>query len=85
MDEWLNGTKVRTEATTTSLIEFLIGGSACSIPGMPLHYAQQSILFSTIFLYGQGVAGCIEACLYATDDTWPGLAFFTMIDLLLPE
>ncbi|MCS2164192.1 hypothetical protein [Scandinavium manionii] len=65
MDEWLAGTEIRTEATATSLIEFLIGGTAFSIPGITLHYAQRSIRFTPIFLYGQGVTGCIEVCLPA--------------------
>ncbi|MHA4830501.1 hypothetical protein D3C81_151090 [compost metagenome] len=65
MDEWLAGTEIRTEATATSLIEFLIGGSAFSVPGINLHYAQRSIRFTPIFLYGQGVTGCIEVCLTA--------------------
>lgn len=60
MDGWLAGTEIRTEATAISLIESLIGGSAFSVPGITLHYAQRSIRFTPIFLYGQGVTGCIE-------------------------
>ncbi|MDM2748459.1 hypothetical protein OGY07_03745 [Citrobacter sp. Cs237] len=71
MDEWLNGTKMHTEATTTSLIEFLIGGSAFSVPGITLHYAQRSIRFTPIFLYGQGVTGCMEVCLYTEANIRP--------------
>jgi hypothetical protein len=55
METWLNGTEIRTEATTTSLIEFLIGGSTFSVPGITLHYGKRSIGFTPIFLYGQGV------------------------------
>ncbi|WP_324724445.1 hypothetical protein [Lelliottia sp. JS-SCA-14] len=65
MDEWLAGTEIRTEATATSLIEFLIGGTSFPVPGIALHYAQRSIRFTPIFLYGQGVTGCIEVCLTA--------------------
>jgi hypothetical protein len=65
MDEWLTGTEIGTEATTATLIEFLIGGSAFSVPGITLHYGQRSIRFTPIFLYGQGVTGCIEVCLAA--------------------
>jgi hypothetical protein len=71
MDEWLAGTEIRTEATATSLIEFLIGGSAFSVPGINLHYAQRSIRFTPIFLYGQGVTGCIEVCLTADGNIRP--------------
>jgi len=65
METWLVGTEIRTEATAISMIEFLIGGSAFSVPGIALHYAQRSIQFSPVFLYGQGVTGCIEVCLTA--------------------
>lgn len=71
METWLNGTGIRTEATTTSLIEFLIGGSTFSVPGITLHYGKRSIGFTPIFLYGQGVTGCIEVCLYSTDEIRP--------------
>ena len=71
METWLNGTEIRTEATTTSLIEFLIGGSTFSVPGITLHYGKRSIGFTPIFLYGQGVTGCIEVCLYSTDEIRP--------------
>lgn len=71
MDEWLAGTEIRTEATAISLIEFLIGGSAFSVPGIALHYAQRSIQFSPVFLYGQGVTGCIEVCLTSYDNIRP--------------
>ncbi|EOZ6411915.1 hypothetical protein ACQUXI_000971 [Cronobacter turicensis] len=63
METWLAGTEVRTEATVTSLVDLLTGGSAFSVPGITLHYAQRSIRFTPIFLYGQGITGCIEVCL----------------------
>ncbi len=63
METWLAGAEIRTEATASSLIEFLIGGTAFSVPGITLHYAQRSIRFTPIFLYGQGVTGCMEVCL----------------------
>ncbi|HED6238475.1 TPA: hypothetical protein R5X36_000557 [Enterobacter sichuanensis] len=67
MDTWLAGTEIRTEATATVLVEFLIGGSAFSVPGITLHYGKRSIRFTPIFLYGPGVTGCIETCLHAPD------------------
>ena len=36
MEAWLAGTEVRTEVTTTSLVELLIGRGAFSIPGITL-------------------------------------------------
>ncbi|MDI9768060.1 hypothetical protein QM327_16020 [Pantoea dispersa] len=71
MGEWLAGTEIRTEATATSLIEFLIGGRVFSVPGINLHYLQRSIRFTPIFLYGQGVTGCIKVCLHADKDIRP--------------
>lgn len=71
IETWLNGMDIRTEATTISLIEFLIGGSAFSVPGITLHYGKRSIRFTPIFLYGRGVTGCIEVCLYASDVVCP--------------
>ena len=71
MENWLTGTEIRTEATATSLIEFLIGGTSFSVPGIVLHYAQRTIRFTPIFLYGQGVTGCIEVCLTADGSVRP--------------
>jgi hypothetical protein len=71
METWLTGTEVRTETTNTSLIEFLIGGSAFSVPGIILHYQQRSIRFTPIYLYGQDVTGCIEVCLCTTGNIQP--------------
>lgn len=65
METWLAGTDIRTETTVVSLIELLTGGSAFTVPGITLHYAQRRIRFTPVFLYGQGVTGCIEVCLYA--------------------
>lgn len=63
MEIWLAGTEIRTETTNTSLVELLVSSSAFSVPGITLHYPQRSIRFTPIFLYGQGVTGCIEASL----------------------
>lgn len=71
MEAWLAGAKVRAETTNTSLVEFLIGGSAFSVPGIVLHYQQRSIRFTPIFLYGQGVTGCVEASLCTADNIQP--------------
>lgn len=71
METWLAGAEIRTEATMSTLIEFLIGGAAFSVPGITLHYAQRSIRFTPIFLYGQGVIGCMEVCLATEDNIRP--------------
>jgi hypothetical protein len=71
METWLAGTEVRTETTNTTLVEFLIGGSTFSVPGIVLHYQQRNIRFTPIFLYGQGVTGCVEVCLSTAGDIRP--------------
>ena len=76
METWLAGTGIRTETTANSLVEFLIGGSAFSVPGITLHYGTRSIRFTPIFLYGQGVTGCIEVCLYTGTDIRPRYRLF---------
>lgn len=76
MEAWLTGAEVRTEATTTSLVELLIGGSAFSVPGITLHYGTRSMRFTPIFLYVQGVTGCMEVCLYTGVDLRPRYRLF---------
>ncbi|MFP2241365.1 hypothetical protein ACLEX4_23035 [Pseudescherichia vulneris] len=71
METWLAGTDIRPEITDTSLVDILTGGSAFSVPGISLYYAQRNIRFTPIFLYGQGVTGCIEVCLTADSKISP--------------
>lgn len=60
MEAWLVGTGIDTEGTSVSLIEYLIGGKAFTVPGILLRYDNQTVEFTPVFLYGQGVTGCIE-------------------------
>ncbi|MFK3663552.1 hypothetical protein ACI2I2_24090 [Scandinavium sp. NPDC088450] len=39
--------------------------------GIELHYLQRSIRFTPIFLYGQGVTGCVEVSLCKAGATNP--------------
>jgi len=71
METWLAGTEVSTEATTTSLVELLIGRDAFSVPGITLFYGTRRLRFTPIFLYGPGVTGCMEVCLYTGADIRP--------------
>lgn len=63
METWLAGTEIRITTFSTSLVEFLIGGGTFAVPGIELRYQQRSLRFTPIFLYGQGVTGCVEVSL----------------------
>ena len=63
IEEWLEGTGIRVESTTVSLVECLIGGKSFSIPGIRLTYEDSQVTFTPVFLYGQGVTGCVETSL----------------------
>lgn len=71
MEGWLDGTGIRTESTSVSLVEFLIGGMAFSVPGIHLHYQNKKVKFTPVFLYGQGVTGCVETSLCADANVMP--------------
>lgn len=63
MEEWLTGTGIRVERTDVSLVELLMGGKTFSVPGIRLQYEDKLVKFTPVFLYGHGVAGCVEASL----------------------
>ncbi len=63
MESWLTDTGICVEAVSVSLVEFLIGGKAFSVPGINLRYDNRMVKFTPIFLYGQGVVGCVEVTL----------------------
>ncbi|KAB8310436.1 MULTISPECIES: hypothetical protein [Rahnella] len=63
METWLTGTGIQTQSTSVSLVELLIGGKTFSIPGIQLQYENRMVKFTPVFLYGQGVTGCVEASL----------------------
>jgi len=71
MENWLGGTEISISTFSTSLVEFLIGGGAFSMPGIELRYQQRSIRFTPVFLYGQGVTGCVEVSLSKDGATHP--------------
>ncbi|WP_330985508.1 MULTISPECIES: hypothetical protein [Enterobacterales] len=60
MEAWLAGTGIGIESTAVSLIEYLIGGKAFNVPGILLRYENKTVEFTPVFLYGQGVTGCME-------------------------
>lgn len=60
MDEWLTGTGLNVEILTTSVPDLLVEGGAFEISGIVLRYENRAVKFMPLFLYGQGVAGCVE-------------------------
>ncbi|MGX5100590.1 hypothetical protein [Enterobacter cloacae] len=62
MDEWLTGTGLNVEPLTVSVPDLLVEGGAFDISGIVLRYDSRVVKFMPIFLYGQGVAGCVEVC-----------------------
>lgn len=65
IETWLTDTGIQTKSTSVSLVEFLIGGKTFSIPGIQLLYENKTVKFTPVFLYGQGVTGCVEVSLFA--------------------
>ncbi|CAM6816307.1 Histidine kinase [Enterobacter asburiae] len=61
MDEWLTDTGLNVEPLTVSVLDLLVEGGAFEISGLVLHYDSRAVKFMPIFLYGQGVTGCVEA------------------------
>ena len=64
MDAWLTGTGLNAEPFTASVTDLLVEGGAFDIPGIVLHYDDRSVTFTPVFLYGQGVTGCVEAAFH---------------------
>ena len=64
MDAWLTGTGLNMELFTASVTDLLVEGGAFDIPGIVLHYDDRSVTFTPVFLYGQGVTGCVEAAFH---------------------
>ncbi|MGL4723109.1 MAG: hypothetical protein ACRCWW_01170 [Scandinavium sp.] len=60
MEAWLAGTGIGIESTAVSLIEYLIGGKVFNVSGILLRYENKTVAFTPVFLYGQGVTGCME-------------------------
>jgi hypothetical protein len=67
MDEWLTGTGLNVKPLTVSVLDLLVEGGAFEISGIVLHYDSRAVKFMPIFLYGQGVAGCVEVTFCSGD------------------
>ncbi|WP_205952099.1 hypothetical protein [Pantoea stewartii] len=60
MDTWLADTGLNVEALPVSVTDLLVGG-AFDMSAAVLRYDERSVKFIPVYLYGQGVTGCVEA------------------------
>lgn len=60
MDAWLVGTGLNVETLSTSVMDLLVEGGAFEIDALVLRIDDRSVKFVPVFLYGQGVTGCVE-------------------------
>lgn len=63
MNAWLTDTALQAEELTVSVTDLLVEEGAFAIPGIVLSYENRTIKFIPLFLYGQGVIGCVEVTL----------------------
>ncbi|WPM85069.1 hypothetical protein QNH14_00835 [Apirhabdus apintestini] len=60
MDAWLVDTGLNVEAFMASVTDLLVEGGAFDISGIVLCVDERAVKFVPVFLYGQGVTGCME-------------------------
>lgn len=76
MDAWLEDTGLNAETLSTSVTDLLVENGAFDITGIILRIDDRSVKFAPVFLYGQGVTGCVEITLHAKGCiTSPGRLF----------
>lgn len=63
IETWLAGTGIHIVDIQCTLTEMLISNVAFPIPSFALHYESRVVKFTPVFLYGQGVTGCVEVTL----------------------
>ncbi|HEY2451191.1 MAG TPA: hypothetical protein VGI71_00965 [Scandinavium sp.] len=67
--EWLTETGIQIEYTVVPVVELLASGTPFNVPGIVLVWGNRKIKFTPLFLYGQGVTGCVEVSLCVDRDT----------------
>ncbi|EGT5658736.1 hypothetical protein JD793_004959 [Citrobacter braakii] len=60
MDTWLLDTGLSVEAFMASVTDLLVEGGVFDIAGIVLCVDDRAVKFMPVFLYGQGVTGCVE-------------------------
>lgn len=61
LDAWLTDTGLSVDRLSVSVTDLLIQGGSFDITGIVLRYDDRSVKFMPVFLYGQGITGCVEA------------------------
>lgn len=64
IDVWLTDTGLSTETLSVPVTDLLVESGVFEIPAIALHYEGRVMKFLPIFLYGQGVTGCVEIILH---------------------
>ncbi|SUI81574.1 Uncharacterised protein [Serratia quinivorans] len=68
IETWLAETGITRINNHCALTEMLISNSAFTVPCFELHYENRGE-FTPVFLYGQGVTGCVDVTLVASQQT----------------
>jgi hypothetical protein len=71
MDSWLVDTGLNVEAFAVSVTDLLVEGGAFEIAGIVLRVDDRAVKFVPVFLYGQGVTGCVEATFHDRERMTP--------------
>ncbi|WP_300005888.1 hypothetical protein [uncultured Cedecea sp.] len=71
MDEWLQGTGLTPETQAISVTDLLVEGGTFHISGVVLRYEERAVRFMPLYLYGQGVTGCVEVTLHMAGHVTP--------------
>lgn len=61
--EWLMGTGLQAEILTVSVRDLLVDSGTFEIPSIVLRYEDRVVKFMPIFLYSQGITGCVDVAL----------------------
>ena len=69
MESWLMDTGIDPESSTVPLTDLLVESGTFTLPGIILRYQNRSIIFTPLYLYGQGVKGCVEVSLIMAGKT----------------
>ncbi|MCS2171801.1 hypothetical protein MUU46_15975 [Scandinavium sp. TWS1a] len=76
MDAWLAGTGICIESYDVVLSDLLAGRKTFSVTALKLHYDNREIKFTPVYLYGQGVTGCVEVSLWIEGRVTPQYRLF---------
>jgi len=71
MESWLRETGIGIASVPVSLTELLVGAEAFSVPGIMLRFDKRMMKFTPVFLYGQGVTGCVEVTVCVDGNATP--------------